>query len=84
MAPGPGYYDPKLSKPRKAITGAGTMTSKVITTACIITFIVFLEKTKRFPAPNFITPGPGTYSVTQPVVNPVVTLQPPMNVEVNI
>ena len=30
MAPGPGYYDPKLSKPRKAINGTGAMNSKVI------------------------------------------------------
>ena len=30
MAPGPGYYDPKPSKKRNAITGTGNMNSRVI------------------------------------------------------
>lgn len=67
MAPGPGYYDPKPSKARQAVTGTGNMNSR----------------TRRFPAPSFITPGPGAYNVTQPVDNPVVTLQAP-NVEPSV
>lgn len=35
MAPGPGYYDPKPSKPRKAITGIGTMNSRVMYNYCV-------------------------------------------------
>lgn len=47
-------------------------------------YFVLLIKTKRFPPPSFITPGPGAYNVTQPVVNPLVMLQPTSNVvEVN-
>lgn len=85
MAPGPGYYDPKPAKNRQVITGTGTMNSRVsaLTTFHFTSILFHLLKTKRFPPPNFITPGPGAYNVSQSVGNSVVMLQP-QNVEVII
>lgn len=86
MAPGPGYYDPKPPRGRNAVTGTGTMTSRVsraVHSQPILTPSISLPlKTKRFPPPSFITPGPGAYNVTQPIGNPVTVMPQPLNIEV--